>query len=182
MGDIGDADREAARMGEEGSGEQHPRAEFMRMALELAEQSALVEHSGGPFGCVIVNQAGEVVGRGRNKVMTTHDPTCHGEVDAIRNACATLKTHILAGCVLYTSCEPCPMCYAACWWARIEAIYSGCSIHDTLEYGGFDDVPIYTAVSEPDMTKRALPGAVFLRDEMISLWERVRDDPGRVFY
>ena len=90
---------------------------FMRRAIALARNTSIEEKAGGPFGCVIVKE-GEIVGEGANRVLADHDPTCHSEMNAIRSACKTLGTHDLSGCTVYTTGEPCPMCYAACWWAR----------------------------------------------------------------
>uniref|UniRef100_A0A7S0ZE26 CMP/dCMP-type deaminase domain-containing protein n=1 Tax=Timspurckia oligopyrenoides TaxID=708627 RepID=A0A7S0ZE26_9RHOD len=178
MGEIGSKDSLISTLKH-----QHPSAYYMEMALDLARQSALVEYSGGPFGCVIVDAtSGEVIGKGRNQVMTTFDPTCHGEIDAIRNACKYRKSHILSGCILYTSAEPCPMCYSAIWWARIDMIYSACSVKDTEEFGGFDDSEIVHALKQDDISLRKLPGQFFMRDEMIDLWKQVKNDPKSPHY
>src|ERR1700742_4097426 len=96
---------------------------YMREAIKLAEDG-MKANRGGPFGCVVVRR-GEIVGRGENRVTSTNDPTAHAEVTAIRDACSRLKTFNLAECELYTSCEPCPMCLAAIYWARIPSIYYG---------------------------------------------------------
>src|ERR1043166_5643914 len=97
--------------------------DFMRQAIQEAE-AGLRGGRGGPFGCVIVRR-GEVIARGQNRVTSTNDPTAHAEVTAIREACTQLKTFQLDGCELYTSCEPCPMCLAAVYWARIPKLYYG---------------------------------------------------------
>ena len=102
----------------------------MRRAIALATQN-VTSGAGGPFAAVVVRQ-GQIVGEGVNTVTTAHDPTAHGEVNAIRAACAALGTFTLAGCQLYTSCQPCPMCLAACYWARLDAIYYGANAADTL--------------------------------------------------
>jgi len=107
-----------------------PNPEFLRRAIVLAIQNVDIG-GGGPFAAVIVRD-GRTVGEGVNTVTTTHDPTAHGEVNAIRAACKALETFSLAGCELYTSCEPCPMCLAACYWARLDAIYYGSSAADAL--------------------------------------------------
>ncbi|MBQ4252192.1 MAG: nucleoside deaminase, partial [Erysipelotrichaceae bacterium] len=101
---------------------------YMQAAIEEAYRG-IVARDGGPFGAIVVRD-GEVIGRGHNRVIGNNDPTCHGEIDAIRNACATLKTHDLSGCQIYTTGEPCPMCLFACKWANIEAIYYGGTIED----------------------------------------------------
>ena len=109
---------------------------YMQIAIEEAKEGISNGH-GGPFGSVIVKN-GEIVGRGHNKVLLNNDPSCHGEIDAIRNACANLKTYDLTGCELYTTGEPCHMCLCACMWANIEKIYYGCTIQDN-EMIGFRD-------------------------------------------
>src|SRR6202042_626651 len=102
-----------------------PNPEFLRRAIALATRNVLTA-AGGPFAAVVVRD-GKIVGEGANSVTATHDPTAHGEVNAIRAACKALNTFTLAGCALYTSCEPCPMCLAAAYWARLDAIYFGCN-------------------------------------------------------
>jgi tRNA(Arg) A34 adenosine deaminase TadA len=113
---------------------------FMRAAIALAE-TGMRGGSGGPFGCVVVRR-GEIVGRGHNRVTSTNDPTAHAEVVAIRDACARLGTFQLDDCALYTSCEPCPMCLAASYWARIPSIFYGNTRADAAAIG-FDDDFIY---------------------------------------
>lgn len=106
---------------------------FMAMAIEEAKQG-ITNGEGGPFGCVIVKN-GEVVGKGHNEVIKHNDPTCHGEITAIRNACAKLKTYDLSGCDLYTTGQPCPMCLGAILWSNISKVYYGCSIDDAEKIG-----------------------------------------------
>lgn len=111
---------------------------FMQLAIEEAQKGIHAGH-GGPFGCVIVKD-GEVVGRGHNQVVENHDPTCHGEIMAIHDASANLRTFDLSGCVLYTTGEPCPMCLGAILWANIEKVYYGCNVLDTDKIGFRDDI------------------------------------------
>ena len=111
--------------------------EYMRLAIEEARQGIEQGH-GGPFGSVIVRD-GEVVGRGHNRVLLNHDPTCHGEVAAIRAAGESLGMHDLSGCELYTTGEPCPMCLCACLWANIDRVYYGCTIADNARIGFRDE-------------------------------------------
>ncbi len=111
--------------------------EFMNEAIKEAYAGIEAGH-GGPFGTVIVKD-GAIVGRGHNRVLLKQDPTCHGEVEAIRDACANLGTHDLVGCVLYTTAEPCPMCLGATLWANIRALYYGCDRKDTDAIGFRDD-------------------------------------------
>lgn len=110
---------------------------FMMMAIDEARQGIL-QHHGGPFGSIIVRN-GEIVGRGHNRVIGNNDPTCHGEVDAIRNACANLGTFDLSGCEIYTTGEPCHMCLCACLWANIGKIHYGCTIADNARIGFRDE-------------------------------------------
>lgn len=120
-------------------------AAFLRLAIELAVENAATD--GGPFGALVVLE-GAVVGRGRNRVTADGDPTLHAEVVAIRDACRALRTHDLRGAVLYTSCEPCPMCFGAAWWARVDRIVHAASRADAAA-AGFDDAEIYADVSRP---------------------------------
>ena len=140
----------------------------MRRAIELARQTSIVEKAGGPFGCVVVKD-GEIIGEGANTVLADGDPTCHGEMNAIRHACTVLGTHDLSGCTVYTTGEPCPMCYAACYWAKVEAIYYASTIQDAKEFGDFDDAPIVESMKVP-IQERKLSGVELLRDEMLELW------------
>lgn len=143
---------------------------FMRMAIELAE-SNVIQGRGGPFGAVIVKD-GMVVARSGNKVVPLNDPTAHAEVSAIRLACHELGTYSLEGCVIYTSCEPCPMCLGAIYWARIDHIYYANTKADAAAIG-FDDQFIYQELETP-MAERKLPIIQLLRNEALQafkLWE-----------
>lgn len=111
--------------------------EYMRQAIQEALYG-ITCGNGGPFGSVIVKD-GKVVGRGHNRVLGHHDPTAHGEVEAIRDACARLGTHDLSGCDIYTTGEPCHMCLCACLWANIHRIYYGCTIKDNALIGFRDE-------------------------------------------
>ena len=110
---------------------------FMQAAIEEAFEGITLGH-GGPFGSVIVRD-GEIVGQGHNQVLVNNDPTCHGEISAIRNACANLETFDLSGCEIYTTGEPCPMCLFACKWANIEKVWYGCTINDNAIIGFRDE-------------------------------------------
>jgi tRNA(Arg) A34 adenosine deaminase TadA len=137
---------------------------FMREAIRLADEG-MRGARGGPFGCVIVRR-GEVVGRGSNRVTSTNDPTAHAEVTAIRDACAKLQTFQLGDCELYTSCEPCPMCLAAIYWARIPTVFYGNTRQDAAAIG-FDDDFIYRQVPlAPE--DRAIAMKPLLQDEAIA--------------
>lgn len=117
---------------------------YMELAMKEASK-AMTEKSGGPFGAIIVKDD-VVVGRGHNQVLELHDPTAHGEIQAIRNAGKFLETHDLSGCSLYTTGQPCPMCLAAIQWANINEVYYGCSTHDIDEIG-FRDEEMYEVIS-----------------------------------
>jgi guanine deaminase len=138
-----------------------PNPEFLRRAIALAIQN-VDSGGGGPFAAVVV-RSGQIVGEGVNSVTSTNDPTAHGEVNAIRTACKALGAFSLAGCELYTSCEPCPMCLAACYWARLDAIYFGASAADAAR-AGFDDAFLYDEFRK-DQPARTLPATQLLRDE-----------------
>jgi len=138
---------------------------FMMRAIELARHG-MTRGDGGPFGAVIVRD-GEIVGEGWNRVLATHDPTAHGEVTAIRDACSRVATHDLAGSVIYTTGEPCPMCLGAIYWARISAIRYGFSIEDAAAIG-FDDRAFYRQFALPP-GERDVPASGLCRDDALKL-------------
>lgn len=152
--------------------------DFMREAIRLAEDG-LQNNRGGPFGCVIVRR-GEVVGRGQNRVTSANDPTAHAEVTAIREACAQLQTFQLTDCELYTSCEPCPMCLSAIYWARIPTVYFGNTRADAAAIG-FDDDFIYQQVPLPP-EKRAIRMTPLLREEALAGFKAWTAKPDKVRY
>ena len=151
---------------------------FMRIAIELSEQNAK-EAAGGPFGAVIVKD-GKVVAKSANKVVQQNDPTAHAEVSAIRLACHELGTYNLEGCVIYTSCEPCPMCLGAIYWAHIDKIYYGNTKADAADIG-FDDHFIYKELELP-MNQRKLQIIQLLRDEALSAFKLWNDSESRTGY
>jgi len=138
-----------------------PNPEFLRRTIVLAIQN-VDSGGGGPFAAVVVRD-GKIVGEGVNTVTAGNDPTAHGEVNAIRAACKTLGTFSLAGCELYSSCQPCPMCLAACYWARLDAIYYGASAADAAR-AGFDDAFLYDEFRK-DQPERVLPATQLLGNE-----------------
>jgi tRNA(Arg) A34 adenosine deaminase TadA len=138
-----------------------PNSEFLRRAITLATENVL-SGAGGPFGAVIVRD-GRIVAEGVNTVTAQLDPTAHAEVNAIRAAARSLGAFSLAGCELYTSCEPCPMCLAAAWWARLDAIYYGASAADAAR-AGFDDAVLYEELRK-DNAERKLPATQLLSEE-----------------
>jgi tRNA(Arg) A34 adenosine deaminase TadA len=158
--------------------ERQPNPEFLRRAIALATEN-VVSGKGGPFAAVIV-QNGQVVAEGVNMVTATNDPTAHGEVTAIRTACKTLGTFSLAGCELYTSCEPCPMCLAASHWARLAAVFYGCSAADAAR-AGFDDAFLYEEFRK-DPAARSLPATQLLADEAWASFAAWIASPNKVEY
>ncbi len=126
--------------------------DYMKFAAELAEEN--VRKGGGPFSALVVKD-GEVVATGCNRVTDKHDPTAHAEVEAIRKATKKLGTHDLSGCTIYASCEPCPMCLGAIYWARLDNLYFGNTRQDAAAIG-FDDEFIYQELEKP-INQRAIP-------------------------
>ena len=112
---------------------------FMKIANDNAK-NGIVKKEGGPFGAIIVDKKGNIISNGNNKVLINTDPTAHAEVVAIREACKKLNTYDLSECILYTSCEPCPMCLSAAIWANIKTIYYGCTKEDANNIGFRDDI------------------------------------------
>lgn len=123
---------------------QQKKEEFMKMAVDLSKEGSET-NQGGPFGCVIVKD-GKIVGKGFNRVTSTNDPTAHAEVVAIRDACKNLNSFQLDGCEIYTSCEPCPMCLGAIYWARPDVVYYANTRNDAAAIG-FDDALIYDEIT-----------------------------------
>ena len=147
---------------------------YIRLAVEAARKG-VVQNEGGPFGTVIVKND-MIVGTGNNKVVSTNDPTAHAEVVAIREACRNLKSYQLTGCTVYTSCEPCPMCLGAIYWARPDRIVYACSKEDAASIQ-FDDDFIYREITLP-VAERKIPTSQCGRDlgmEVFRFWEK-KDD------
>lgn len=142
-------------------------AQFMMRAIELA-RAGMDNNDGGPFGCVVVKD-GKVVGEGSNRVTSTNDPTAHAEVVAIREACKTLNAFQLDGCSIYTSCEPCPMCLGAIYWARPAQVFYACTREDAAAVG-FDDDFIYDEISLPNEDRERVM-INLLRDEGVALFQ-----------
>jgi tRNA(Arg) A34 adenosine deaminase TadA len=157
---------------------QTPNPAFLRRAIELATQNARAG-TGGPFAAVIVRN-GEVIAEAANSVTTTNDPTAHGEINAIRKACAALGSFSLAGCEIYSSCEPCPMCLAAIYWARLRAVYFGCGQQEAAR-AGFDDAFLYEEFRK-SRDQRGIPSVQFLPDEAWEAFEAWLSVPTKVDY
>ena len=149
----------------------------MREAIRISIEN--VANGGGPFGAVIARD-GEIVAVGANRVTASHDPTAHAEVSAIRAACERLGTFDLSGCEIYTSCEPCPMCLGAIYWARIDRIFYG-NNRDDAEKIGFGDAFIYRELMLP-LSEREKQIEELLPDEAIAAFEAWRDKPDREEY
>ena len=141
---------------------------FMQMAIDLSEYN-VKQAQGGPFGAVIVKD-GMVVARSANKVVTQNDPTAHAEISVIRLACQELGTYDLEGCEIYTSCEPCPMCLGAIYWAHISKIYYANTKKDAADIG-FDDHFIYDELVQP-MEKRKLSFVQLMRNEALAVFKQ----------
>lgn len=156
--------------------EQHEK--FMRRAIELARRG-VDENLGGPFGCVVVKD-GEVVGEGSNQVTSTNDPTAHAEIVAVRNACRNLNSFQLEGCSVYTSCEPCPMCLGAIYWARPSRIFIAATRDDAAE-AGFDDELFYAELEKPN-DERELKLESLLREESQAVFRHWIEKPDKVEY
>ena len=152
--------------------------EFMRRAIELA-QNGIDSNNGGPFGAVVVKD-GTIIGEGCNRVTSTNDPTAHAEVVAIREACKNLNSFQLDGCTIYTSCEPCPMCLGAIYWARPALMYYACSREDAAR-AGFDDDFIYEEIALP-IERRRIKTVNFLRDEGLQVFENWTEKPDKIEY
>lgn len=149
---------------------------FMHKAIELSLISSQEGIGQGPFGAVIVKD-GEIVGQGHNNVIAYNDPTAHAEVVAIRDACKNLGTYELQGCEIYTSCEPCPMCLSAIYWAKLDKIYYGNTRNDAAEIG-FDDAFLYQEITLP-LSERKIPIEPLSREEAqvtFMLWAKKENE------
>jgi guanine deaminase len=151
---------------------------FMREAIRLS-LSKMRANYGGPFGAVVVRH-GKIVGRGWNQVTSTNDPTAHAEVTAIRDACKKLKTYQLDDCELYTSCEPCPMCLSAIYWARFKKVYYANTRKDAAKID-FDDDLIYREVPKP-ISKRLIPMKQLLHGEALEVFKEWKNKADKVRY
>lgn len=149
----------------------------MRRAIELAREG--MNDGGGPFGSVVVRN-GLIIGEGGNRVTATNDPTAHAEVVAIRRACAEIGSFTLAGCTIYASCEPCPMCLGAIYWARLDRVYIACTRQDAAN-AGFDDEHIYEELSVA-RDERRIPMIKLLREESLLVFDEWSAKPDKVEY
>lgn len=152
--------------------------DFMKVAIQLAMEGMLND-SGGPFGAIVVKN-GEIIGRGSNSVTSLNDPTAHAEVMAIRQACQALGSFQLSDCYIYTSCEPCPMCMGAIYWARPAKVYYACTRQDAAAFG-FDDDFIYKELTLPQ-AERKIPLFQYQRKEAIKLFRHWKEKSDKVEY
>ncbi|MDE3125648.1 MAG: nucleoside deaminase [Bacteroidota bacterium] len=151
---------------------------YMREAIKVGMEGMMADH-GGPFGCVIVKN-GEIIARGCNKVLLLNDPTAHAEVTAIREACKVLNDFQLADCEIYTTCEPCPMCMGAIYWARPKKVYFANTREDAANIG-FDDSFIYQEISLP-VHQRSMVMECIGRNEAITMFEAWQQKQHKTLY
>jgi tRNA(Arg) A34 adenosine deaminase TadA len=150
---------------------------FMARAIELSIQN--VRNGGGPFGAVVV-KARSIVGEGANQVTATNDPTAHAEMLAIRNACSKLKAFDLEGCEIYSSCEPCPMCLGAIYWARVASVFFANAAEDAA-VAGFDDALIYRELALP-FQQRKIPMVQMMREQATAAFRAWKDKTDKIVY
>lgn len=151
---------------------------FMARAIQLSVDNVLSGH-GGPFGAVIVKE-GKIIAEGANQVTSKNDPTAHAEVVAIREACGKVGSFELTGCDIYTSCEPCPMCLGAIYWARMRRIYFASAAADAA-HAGFDDSFIYHELGRP-FPQRSIPMVQLMREEALAGFRAWQDKPNKIPY
>jgi guanine deaminase len=151
---------------------------FIKIAIALSEEG-MKSDKGGPFGAIVVKDD-EIIGRGSNMVTSTNDPTAHAEVTAIRDACKNINDYQLTGCTIYTSCEPCPMCLGAIYWARPDRIVFGCTREDAAAIG-FDDDFLYKEVALP-IEQRSIPTIQKCRNEGLKVFQAWEEKEDKVEY
>src|ERR1700684_77407 len=151
---------------------------FMAPAIQLSLENVLSGH-GGPFGAVVVKD-GTIIAEGANQVTSTNDPTAHAEIVAIREACKLLGVFDLEGCEIYTSCEPCPMCLGAIYWARLSRVYFGNADADASRIG-FDDSLIYREIAQPH-AQRKIPMIQMMREEAQAAFRAWKSEPNKIEY
>jgi guanine deaminase len=151
---------------------------FMARAIQLAIENVR-SGRGGPFGAVIAKD-GNLIAEGANQVTSTNDPTAHAEILAIRAACAKLGTFDLHGCEIFTSCEPCPMCLGAIYWARLSRVYFASAAADASRIG-FDDSLIYREIAQP-LTHRTIPMVQMMREESLAAFRAWEEKPNKIVY
>ena len=152
--------------------------EFMLRAIELA-RAGMAANAGGPFGAIVVRD-GKIIGEGNNRVTSSNDPTAHAEIIAIRQACGVLQSFQLDGCTIYTSCEPCPMCLGAIYWARPDRVVYACTREDAAIIG-FDDDFIYSELKKAN-GDRAMVMMPLMRDEAMEVFTEWAEKPDKIEY
>lgn len=155
---------------------------FMRRAIANSRRAGILDKSGGAFGAVVVNATGDVMSDGWNQVIARNDPTWHGEMHAIREACAKMKSPKLDGCILYTSAAPCPMCFATAYWASVDGIVSASTVDDAKRHGNFDDSFIYSQFARPRSERPIAEVVEFLRDDAVAVWREYAQRTDAVEY
>lgn len=155
--------------------------EFMARAIANSYKAGVEYKTGGAFGAVVVDMKGNVLADGANHVIGQNDPTWHGEMEAIRGACALLKSPKLNGCILYTSSEPCPMCLATAYWAGLDGIIYGATLADSKKYGNFDDDFIYANINKP-AEDRTISEQSLMRSEAVEVWKQYAERKDKVDY
>lgn len=156
-----------------------PKREIMKIAVSRAESTALQLGMGGPFGAIIVKD-NAVISLESNSVLSSHDPTAHAEINAIRAAGKVLRTHDLSGCELYTTCYPCPMCLSAIIWANIKKVYYGCTSQDAANIGFRDDF-IYEFIESGRSDNSVLDLTEIHRDVCLPLFSKYTADLGEIY-
>ena len=151
--------------------------EYMKIAKDVADKG-ISKNEGGPFGAVIIDKKGNVIASGNNQVLLKNDPTAHAEIIAIRRACEILNTYDLSDYILYTSCEPCPMCLSAIIWSNIKEIYYGCTREDAAKIG-FRDEAIYDFINGKD--KSLIEIKQMDREECIKIFEEYEKNSGKIY-
>jgi len=151
---------------------------FMQEAIQLA-RNGVKQNQGGPFGAIIIKD-NQIIGRGNNRVLTNLDPTSHAEVVAIREACQTIGNFHLQGCIIYTNCEPCPMCLGAIYWARIEKIIYAANRDDAKNIG-FDDEFFYQELNKP-LAQRLIPAQEFMREQALAVFNEWQNKSDKTMY
>ncbi|MFP5470912.1 MAG: nucleoside deaminase [Bacteroidia bacterium] len=152
--------------------------EHMQHAIELARKG-MMNNEGGPFGAIVIKD-GKIIGKGNNKVTSTNDPTAHAEVTAIREACKNLNTFQLDGCILFTSCEPCPMCLGAIYWARPDKVFYACTRQDAADIG-FDDNLIYEEL-EINIHQRKISFVQIERENALKVFQEWTEKNDKIEY
>ena len=159
---------------------QNNHKKFMQRAIELSREAAFIKKTGGPFGAVIVKD-NQIIGEGYNQVLKHNDPTWHGEMHAIREACKLTQSPHLDGAILYTSSEPCPMCLGAAYWAYIKEIYYASTVDDALQYGDFQDFDMYGEYKIAP-NERKIKIYNIMREDAVECWKQFSNMPDRAKY